>query len=136
MRKSVNGGGSEYRLIEELSPLAKGPVGGQDCRSSLVPTVDDFIKILRSRGSHGFQSKVVENDHVGAQYVHETTLVAAIGSASVEVIKQCVGLQAKNVVAPAHGLVTEPLREMRLPHPRRAQDPNPIVSDFESLQDT
>ena len=66
MRKSVNGGGGEYRLVEELGPLAKGPVGGQDCRSSLVPTVDDFIKILRSRGSHGFQSKVVENDHVGA----------------------------------------------------------------------
>ena len=61
MGQAIQRGVREQIVPEDLRPLFKGAVAGNDERAMFVPLADDVVQVLSGLGRQWLQAKVVQD---------------------------------------------------------------------------
>ncbi len=114
MGQAVQPRAGEERVAEEVRPLGRRAVAGEDDAPALVALVDDVVQVDGPLWREGFEAEVVDAEQGRLDVAGEAALVTAVGPAGVAVGQELVRRAEEDVEALAGRLVGAGLGEVAL----------------------
>ena len=115
MDESVGDGGGGGGVVEELSPVLEGEVGGDDGRGALIALVEDLVEQIGAAGVEGQVSQLVDEQEVvgGPSREAPGEGVACLGGD--ELVDEIGGEGETHAVAAQAGELAESVGEVGFP---------------------
>ena len=115
MHESVGDGAGGGGVVEELSPVLEGQVGGDDGGGSLVAVVEDLVEQIGAASVEGQVSQLVDEQELGGGPSREASGegVACLGGD--ELVDEICGEDETHAVAAQAGELPESVGEVSFP---------------------
>lgn len=112
MQEPIQASRRQQRIAEQIGPLVRGPIAGQDDAATLITLVDEIVQVLRRWRAQRLEAKVVQHQQVRAQIGLESPFQGAIRPAAIQVLEEPIGVDEQGIIVPTAGFMNQGLRQV------------------------